>query len=113
QMVEACRRSKVRLMTAYRKYFEPATVDLKRLIVSKKLGPLKLIHSAFTFHLPDDQAWHLRRELAAADPCGTWAVTASTQFVGSLARSLSRPLLTPGLRTPPASARWKRASSFN
>jgi predicted dehydrogenase len=64
QMVEACRRSKVRLMTAYRKYFEPATVDLKRLIVSKKLGSLKLIHSAFTFHLPDDQPWHLRRELA-------------------------------------------------
>lgn len=64
QMVEACRRGKVKLMTAYRKYFEPAAVDLKKLIVSKKLGPLKVIHSAFTFNLPDHQVWHLSRELA-------------------------------------------------
>jgi predicted dehydrogenase len=63
-MIEACRRGKVKLMTAYRKHFEPATVDLKRLIASKKLGQLKLIHSAFTFNLPLEQAWHLRRELA-------------------------------------------------
>jgi predicted dehydrogenase len=64
QMVEACRRGKVKLMTAYRKYFEPATVDLKKLIASRKLGQLKLIHSAFTFNLPAHQVWHLSRELA-------------------------------------------------
>lgn len=64
QMIEACRRADVKLMTAYRKYFEPSSVALKKLIESKKLGHLKLIHSAFTFNLPKEQVWHLSRELA-------------------------------------------------
>jgi len=64
QMVEACRAGKVKLMTAYRKYFEPASVALKKLIASGKLGQLKLIHSAFTFNLPRQQVWHLNRELS-------------------------------------------------
>jgi predicted dehydrogenase len=64
QMIEACRRANVKLMTAYRKYFEPSCVALKKLVASRKLGNLKLIHSAFTFNLPAHQAWHLSRELA-------------------------------------------------
>ncbi len=31
-MVETCRRHKVQFMTAYRKYFEPASVTLKNMI---------------------------------------------------------------------------------
>jgi predicted dehydrogenase len=64
QMVEACRRHRVKLMSAYRKYFEPSCVALKKLIDGGKLGRLKLIHSAFTFNLPPQQVWHLSRELA-------------------------------------------------
>jgi predicted dehydrogenase len=64
QMIEACRGANVRLMTAYRKYFEPSSVALKKLIAGKKLGRIKLIHSAFTFNLPAQQVWHLSRELA-------------------------------------------------
>lgn len=64
KMIEACRKHGVKLMTAYRKYFEPAAVDLKKLVSNKKLGRLKLIHSAFTFNLPVQQVWHLNRELA-------------------------------------------------
>ena len=64
EMIAACRRANVKLMTAYRKYFEPSSVALKKLIDSKKLGRLKLIHSAFTFNLPPQQVWHLKRELA-------------------------------------------------
>ncbi len=64
QMIDACRRANVKLMTAYRKYFEPSSLALKKLVDSKKLGRLKLIHSAFTFTLPPQQVWHLKRELA-------------------------------------------------
>lgn len=64
QMIEACRSANVKLMTAYRKYFEPSSVALKKLIDSRKLGRLKLIHSAFTVNLPAHQTWHLKRELA-------------------------------------------------
>jgi predicted dehydrogenase len=49
QMVEACRASNVYLMVAYRKYFDPASLELKRLITSGKLGRLKYVHSAFGF----------------------------------------------------------------
>ena len=64
RMIDACRQHRVYLMTAYRKHFEPAALDLKKLLTSGKLGRLKLIHSAFTFNLPEKQAWHLSRELA-------------------------------------------------
>ncbi|MGH9733767.1 MAG: Gfo/Idh/MocA family protein [Candidatus Acidiferrales bacterium] len=64
EMIDACRRANVKLMTAYRKYFEPSSVALKELIESNKLGRLKVIHSAFTFNLPPQQVWHLKRELA-------------------------------------------------
>jgi glucose-fructose oxidoreductase len=62
QMIQACRENKVRLMIAYRKYFDPASLALKKLIASHRLGKLKLIHSAFTIFLPPDKkvpAWHL------------------------------------------------------
>lgn len=64
RMIEACRQNDVYLMTAYRKYFEPAALDLKKLVRSGKLGRVKLMHSAFSFNLPEKQAWHLSRDLA-------------------------------------------------
>jgi len=48
QMVEACRRNRVLLMTAYRKYFEPSCVYLKKLIQSGDLGRIDVIHTAFS-----------------------------------------------------------------
>lgn len=67
RMIEACRAHDVRLMVAYRKYFDPASLALKKLVSSGKLGRLKLIHSAFTTFLPPGSksaAWHLDRKLA-------------------------------------------------
>ncbi|HXH50078.1 MAG TPA: Gfo/Idh/MocA family oxidoreductase [Terriglobia bacterium] len=61
QMIRACREKKVRLMIAYRKYFEPASLALKKLVTTGKLGRLKLIHSAFTIFLAPRRnvpAWH-------------------------------------------------------
>lgn len=55
QMIHACRKHKVRLMIAYRKYFVPASLALKKLVSSGKLGRIKLIHSAFTTFLPPDK----------------------------------------------------------
>ncbi len=65
-MIEACRASDVRLMIAYRKYFEPASLALKKLVTAGKLGRLKVIHSAFTIYLPPGKApaWHYDRKLA-------------------------------------------------
>src|SRR5579885_3182466 len=62
QMIQACRENKVRLMIAYRKYFEPASLALKKLVADGSLGRLKIIHSAFTIFIPPDRRagnWHL------------------------------------------------------
>lgn len=65
RMIDAAREHSVRLMIAYRKYFEPASLALKKLITSGKLGRLKFIHSAFTHYLPKNAPrWHLDRKLA-------------------------------------------------
>jgi predicted dehydrogenase len=67
RMIEACRTNHVRLMIAYRKYFEPASVALKKLIDTGKLGRLKIIHSAFTFYLAPAKKgrhWHMDRKLS-------------------------------------------------
>ena len=67
QMLAACRASDVRLMIAYRKYFEPSSLELKKLYASGKLGRLKYIHSAFGIFLPprlERGAWHLDPKLS-------------------------------------------------
>jgi predicted dehydrogenase len=64
QMIEACHKNGVKLMTAYRKYFEPSALTFKSLIESGKLGRLKIIHTAFTISLPSGDSWHLKKSLA-------------------------------------------------
>ncbi len=68
QMINACRTRDVRLMIAYRKFVEPASVLLKQMVRSERLGRLKTIHSAFTFTLPLGKPsrphWHFDRKQA-------------------------------------------------
>jgi predicted dehydrogenase len=66
RMVEACRANDVRLMIAYRKYFEPASVALKKLIASGKLGRPRHIFSTYTEIVDPVKAchWQLNHSLA-------------------------------------------------
>src|SRR5437660_7663994 len=51
-MVNTCRRNKVLLMTAYRKYFEPSSVVLKKMIKSGELGRIDIMHTLFAEFRP-------------------------------------------------------------
>ncbi len=67
RMIQACRAAGVRLMIAYRKYFDPASLALRKLVTTGKLGRLKLIHSAFTIVLPPGRKgrnWQYDRRLS-------------------------------------------------
>ena len=66
RMVEACHQNKVRLMIAYRKYFEPGSLALKKLVDSGKLGRLRHIFSTYTEIVDPVKAkhWQLNRRLA-------------------------------------------------
>jgi predicted dehydrogenase len=66
RMVEACRTNRVRLMIAYRKYFEPGSVALKKLIKSGRLGRLRHIFSTYTEIVDPVKArnWQLNPKLS-------------------------------------------------
>jgi predicted dehydrogenase len=71
KMVDACRRSKVQFMTAYRKYFEPSTVTLKKMIAKGDLGRIDVIHTLFAEFRPygdNSPAWLFSRELCGGGP---------------------------------------------
>jgi predicted dehydrogenase len=88
QMIDACRAHHVRLMIAYRKYFEPASLDLKMLVDSGKLGRLKIIHSSFSIYLrpgAERAAWHFDRRLAgggALPDVGVYCVNTARWVTG-------------------------------
>jgi predicted dehydrogenase len=66
RMVEACGQKRVQLMIAYRKYFEPGSVALKKLAAGGELGRLKHIYSVYTEIVDPQKArtWQLNRKLA-------------------------------------------------
>ncbi len=71
KMVDACRRNKVRFMTAYRKYFEPSTLALKKMILSGELGRIDVIHTLFGEFRPhgdNSPAWLFSRFLCGGGP---------------------------------------------
>jgi len=88
QMIDACRANHVRLMIAYRKYFEPGALDLKLLIESGKLGRLKLIHSAFSIYMRPGggrAGWHFDQRLAgggALPDVGVYCVNTARWVTG-------------------------------
>lgn len=86
RMVEACRRHGVQLMTAYRKYFEPASVYLKSLVRKGALGRIDMIHTSFSerFVPGVSQEWLLDPKLAGGGPLmdlGVYCVNTSRWLV--------------------------------
>lgn len=70
-MVATCRRHKVQFMTAYRKYFEPSTVLLKKMISRGDLGRIDIIHTLFTELRPfgdNSPSWLFTRKLSGGGP---------------------------------------------
>jgi len=53
-MVEACQRSNVKLMTAYRLHFEEANLSVVEMVKSGRIGELRLFDSVFTQQIRQD-----------------------------------------------------------
>jgi predicted dehydrogenase len=86
KMVAACRLHGVLLMTAYRKYYEPSTGYLKKLIRDGVLGHIDMIHTAFSeLYKPGiSPAWLLDAKLAGGGPLmdlGVYCVNTSRWLV--------------------------------
>lgn len=86
RMVAVCQKHNVLLMTAYRKYFEPSTLHLKKLIREGSLGSIDVIHTAFSeLHVPGTSLpWLLDARLAGGGPLmdlGVYCVNTSRWLV--------------------------------
>jgi len=87
RMVRACRDNRVFFMTAYRKYFEPGSVALKKIIAGGDLGRVDIIHTAFTEFRPagdNSPAWLFKRKLSGGGPLmdlGVYCVNTSRWLV--------------------------------
>jgi predicted dehydrogenase len=70
RIVRTCRQDKVMLMTAYRKYYEPATRYVKRLVEEGALGRLDVIHTAFSelYRPAHSPAWLIDKKLSGGGP---------------------------------------------
>lgn len=86
-MVEACRANNVLLMTAYRKYFEPSCLYVKKLIQDGALGRIDVMHTAFSdLHTPGiSLKWLLDAGLAGGGPLmdlGVYCVNTTRWLAG-------------------------------
>lgn len=86
-MIEACRTNALRLMTAYRKYFEPSCLYVKRLIQDGVLGRIDVVHTAFSeLHVPGVSLdWLLDSRMAGGGPLmdlGVYCVNTCRWLVG-------------------------------
>lgn len=87
RMVKACRSHHVRLMTAYRKYFEPASVTLKDIVKSGELGRVDVMHTLFTEFRPsgdNSPGWLFDRKLGGGGPLmdlGVYCVNTSRWLI--------------------------------
>ena len=70
EMVKACEEYGVQLMTAYRKYYEPSALFLKKMIRSGQLGKIDIIHTAFNeLHVPGRSLpWLIDAKMSGGGP---------------------------------------------
>jgi len=70
KIVEVCEQHGVKLMTAYRKHFEPSTLFLKNLVRSGKFGTIDMVHTVFSeLHIAGKSVpWLLDARLAGGGP---------------------------------------------
>ncbi len=87
RMVRACQENAVQFMTGYRKYFEPGSVALKKLISGGELGRVDIIHAVFTEFRPAGDSspdWLFKRKLSGGGPLmdiGIYCVNTSRWLV--------------------------------
>src|SRR5690625_6045484 len=96
-IIDACRKNKVKLTIGYRLHHEPNTKTIMELARTRPYGAIERVRTVAAYsggegRSPDD--WRMRHSMGAA-PCTTWALTLLTALATPPARSPSPlPLLT-------------------
>lgn len=69
QMIDACRKAKVKLMVAYRIQYEPMNRAMQRMVREKVFGPIKFIESDNGQRV-EEMEWRLSRKMSGSGAVG-------------------------------------------
>jgi predicted dehydrogenase len=85
QMVDACKKEKVKLLIGYRMHFEPKTLEIIRMRNAGEFGKILFFQGLSGFQIGDPTQWRLNKELSgggAMMDIGIYSVNGSRYMVG-------------------------------
>lgn len=85
EMVEACKKAKVKLLVGYRMHFEPNTLEIIRMRREGELGRIMFFQGLSGFNIGDPNQWRLNKELSGGGSLmdiGIYAVNGSRYMIG-------------------------------
>ena len=85
EMVDACKKAKVKLLVGYRMHFEPKTLEVIRMRRDGEFGKVLFFQGLSGFRIGDPTQWRLNRQLAgggAMMDIGIYSINGSRYMVG-------------------------------
>ena len=85
EMIEACKKAKVKLLVGYRMHFEPKTLEIIRMRKAGELGKILFFQGLTGFRIGDPTQWRLNKSLSGGGSMmdiGIYAVNGSRYMVG-------------------------------
>jgi predicted dehydrogenase len=84
-MIDACKKAKVKLGIGYRLHSEPLTKEIIRIVQDKEFGKINVVQASFGFCIGDPTQWRLKKALAgggALMDVGIYAIQAARYCTG-------------------------------
>ena len=85
EMVDACRKAKVKLLVGYRLHFEPKTLEIVRMRKEGELGKILFFQGLSGFRIGNPNQWRLNKKLAgggAMMDIGIYSINGARYMVG-------------------------------
>ncbi len=85
EMVEACKKAKVKLLVGYRMHFEPKTLEIIRMRNEGEFGKILFFQGLSGFRIGDPKQWRLNKQLAgggAMMDIGIYSINGSRYMIG-------------------------------
>ena len=85
EMIDACRKAKVKLLVGYRMHFEPKTLEIIKMRKQGDLGKIMFFQGLCGFKIGDPSQWRLNKQLAGGGSLmdiGIYAINGARYMVG-------------------------------
>ncbi|MGZ5135926.1 MAG: Gfo/Idh/MocA family protein [Flavitalea sp.] len=85
EMIDACKKAKVKLLVGYRMHFEPKTLEIVRMRKDGELGKILFFQGLSGFRIGDPNQWRLNKKLAgggAMMDIGIYSINGARYMIG-------------------------------